>query len=232
MTVHDVARRLPDIPALRDRCRSMAMTEAILAPGSPYRRHGFDAHWSPGRELGWMDNGAGDEYSVIFSPEGVYIRGFDHESPMSPYAGDGSVWPGVVDAVPEVFRSCVDEPSFAAGGTPHVTACLWRTTGDDRWRTGQIEYDGGGSDPDGASYLFSLLVDGTFEEYADWARGYYDTPVDLDAVRHVHALRPLTPEVVAALNPDVTLEQLTAEIAAIGYPQSVPDPLHPDSPWS
>lgn len=195
----------------------MAMVEAILAPGSPYRRHGFDAHWSAGRELGWMNSGAGDEYSVIFSPEGVYIRGFDHESPMSPYAGDGSVWPGVVDSVPEVFRSCVDEPSFAAGGIPHVTACLWRESGDDRWRTGEIEYDGGGGDPDGALYLFSFLVDGTPETFADWARSYFDTPVDIDGVRHIYAMRPLTPEVVTALNPDVTLEQLTAEITGIGY---------------
>ncbi|MFE5025185.1 hypothetical protein ACFRAO_18040 [Streptomyces sp. NPDC056656] len=32
MTVHDVARGLPDIPTLRDVCRSMAMLEAVLNP--------------------------------------------------------------------------------------------------------------------------------------------------------------------------------------------------------
>ncbi|MFD3534663.1 hypothetical protein [Streptomyces sp. NPDC058664] len=176
-----------------------------------------------------MDNGAGDAYSVVFSPEGVYIRGFDHESPMSPFVdADENVWPGVLDAVPEVFRSCVEEPSFVEDGIRCVTACLWRETDDDRWRTGRIEYDGGGSDPDGASYLFSFLMDGDPENYADWARSYYDTPVDVDAVRHIYAMRPLTPDVVVALNPDVTPEQLAAEITAVGYPGPVPVPTRPD----
>lgn len=44
-------------------------------------------------------------------------------------------------------------------------------------------------------------------------------PVDLDAVRHVHALRPLTPEVVARLNAEVTLDGLAEDIAGIGYPR-------------
>ena len=81
-----------------------------------------------------MRNGSGDEYSVVFSDAGAYVRGFDHESPMSPYAGDGP-WPGVLDEVPEVFRACVEEPAFCdEDGMPVVTACMWRRAGDDRWQ--------------------------------------------------------------------------------------------------
>ena len=51
MTVRDVARQLPDIPALRNRCRAMATVETVLMPDSSYRRHGFDARWTGTQEL-------------------------------------------------------------------------------------------------------------------------------------------------------------------------------------
>ncbi|OUC97026.1 hypothetical protein [Streptosporangium minutum] len=139
MTAHDVARLLPGIPVLRGLCRSMAVLEAILSPEWSSRHHSFDAGWGPGEEMASMRNGSGDEYSIVFSTAGAYIRGFDHEAVMSPYGNDGP-WQGVLDSVPELFRHCVEGPAFCDGdGMPVVTACLWRETGDDRWRVGEID---------------------------------------------------------------------------------------------
>ncbi|WP_433362529.1 hypothetical protein [Streptosporangium sp. CA-115845] len=104
MTAHDVARLLPDIPVLRDLCRSMAVLEAVLSPEWSSRYHSFDADWSPGEEMASMRNGSGDEYSIVFSAAGAYIRGFDHEAVMSPYGNDGP-WPGVLDSVPTSFAT-------------------------------------------------------------------------------------------------------------------------------
>ncbi|MFI8371076.1 hypothetical protein [Streptomyces sp. NPDC085466] len=42
--------------------------------------------------------------------------------------------------------------------------------------------------------------------------------MDLDAVIDVYELRPLTPDLIAWLNPSVTLGQLGDDIASIGYP--------------
>ncbi|MGW4898713.1 hypothetical protein ACWEQL_41760 [Kitasatospora sp. NPDC004240] len=219
MTAREVARRLPDIPALRDLCRSMAVLDAVLRPDGAYRRHGFDPRWAPGRQLAWMDNGAGDEYSLVLSAEGAYLCGFDHESPLNPYALDEeAVWPGVLDTVPEAFRDLTEHPRFIEDGIPLVTACLWREADDERWHTGAVDFDGTDDVPDGASYLFRLLTDGGPEQYHDWARDYFGRPLPLDAVRHVFALRPLTFEVAAALNPEVTREQLDALLTSTGYP--------------
>ncbi|WP_307675738.1 hypothetical protein [Streptomyces sp. V4I2] len=225
MTIHDVARRLPGIRTLRDHCRSMAMLEAILSPDWDNRYYSFDAHWSDGEEVASMRNGSGDEFSVVFSAAGAYVRGFAHESPMSPYVGDGP-WPGVLDEVPEVFRAYVEEDAFSdEDGMPVVTACAWREAGDAAWRAGTIAFpDGGGGDPDGSGYLFRLLVDRSAEAFRDFAEDCHEVPVSLAAVRHVWALKPLTDEVVTALAPggpdapEMSLDSLAPDIAGIGYP--------------
>lgn len=223
MTVHDIAQQLPGAGELRDHCRSMAMVEAVLSPEWENRYHSFDAHWSETETMASMRTGSGDEYSIVFSAVGTYIRGFAHESRMSPYAGDADgPWPGVLDEVPEVFRSCVEEPAFAdEDGTPVVTACMWRTAGDDAWRSGTIDFptDTPG-DPDGADSLFGLLTDRSAAAFQRWAEDYYEIPVDLAAVSHVFALRPLTDAVVKTLNPEASLADLAQDIARTGCPQS------------
>lgn len=199
----------------------MAALEAVLSPSWESRHHSFDDRWSETESMASMRNGSGDEYSIVFSPAGAYVRGFDHESPMSPYVEDGP-WPGVLDEVPEVFRPYVEEPAFSdEDGTPLVTACLWREAGDGGWTAGTIDFpEAATEDPDGAGYLFSLLVDRSPEAFQRWAEDYYGVPVDLEAVRHVFSSRPLTEEVVRALNPEAGLTDLAQDIAEIGYPTS------------
>ncbi|WP_234375496.1 hypothetical protein [Streptomyces sp. CB01373] len=221
VTVHDVARQLPEIAVLREHCRSLAILEAVLSPEWEDRCHSFDDHWSEQESMASMRNGSGDEYSIVFSPAGAYVRGFDHESPMSPYAEDGP-WPGVLDEVPEVFRPCVEELAFSdEDGMPVVTACMWRETGDGGWRAGAIDFpDAATEDPDGAGRLFHLLVDRSPEAFRRWAEDYYEVPVGLEAVRHVFASRPLTEEVVRALNSEIGLAELVEDLAEIGCPMS------------
>ncbi|HEX7303853.1 hypothetical protein [Lentzea sp.] len=219
MSVYDVAPRLPALPELRALCRALAVLDVVLDPGSADRYHLYDPEWGPGEEMASMRDGAGNEYSVVFTATGAYMRGFDHESPMSPYATDDEEpWPGVLDSVPDVFRKCVEEPAFCDDfGTPSVTVCLWREHDDSAWRHGDIELPAGHHDPDGADWMFGLLTDGTPEAFREWAQGYYEQPVDLDAVRHVYRGQPLTAEVVKALNPATSLAAVADDLSAIGY---------------
>jgi hypothetical protein len=43
VNVTDVAAELPNIPLLRDRCRALAMIEAIVSPDWESRYYSFDA---------------------------------------------------------------------------------------------------------------------------------------------------------------------------------------------
>ncbi|MEV6244208.1 hypothetical protein [Lentzea sp. NPDC051838] len=217
MTAYDVARRLPAIPELRALCRALAALNVVLCPDSEHRYHGYSTTWASGEELASMYDGSGNEYSVVFTAAGAYVRGFDHESPMSPYATDDEEpWPGVLDTVPDVFRECVEEPAFSDDGRPNVTVCLWREHSDTAWRHGEIDFPD--DDQDGADWLFALLTDRTPEAFRGWAEDYYEIQVDLDAVRHVYAGRPLTADVVTALNPATTLAVVADGVAATGYP--------------
>ncbi|WP_107054609.1 hypothetical protein [Streptomyces sp. NRRL S-350] len=201
--------RLPAIPDLRDRCRALAALDAILSPDDwEARHHSFDASWDEDEreELASMRNGQGDDWIVVFSPAGAYGRGFDHEAPNAPE---------LLAAVPEEFRRFAEEPAFGDEDGPTVTVCFWRAPDDGDWE-GVTAAPGG----DGLRNLWKPLLDGSAEAYRAWAEDYFEPEHDLDpdAIGHVLALRPLTPAVVAALNPDADLEELAEDLVEIGYP--------------
>ncbi|MFQ6144534.1 hypothetical protein ACLMNJ_15875 [Streptomyces seoulensis] len=221
-TVHEIAALLPTPTRLRAHLRALAALDAAIGDDPRFSQYTFDATWSPGVEAALMENGSGDDFAVLFTPAGVLIRGFDHESEMSPYGTDDEqVWPGVIDEVPAALRPFLDEPAFQDEGVdvPRVTACLWQATGDTVWRTGSaIAFPEGSGDPDGSGYLFHLLTDRSPEAVQEWFEDYYERPVPLDAVRHVLAGHPLTPAVAVALNPAALSESaLLRRIAT--YPE-------------
>ncbi|MGW3163450.1 hypothetical protein ACWC9Q_11275 [Streptomyces sp. NPDC001142] len=224
--VHETATRLPDPDELRAHLRALAILDATIGDDPRFCRHTFDTAWGPGEEAALMKNGSGDDFSVLFTPAGVLIRGFDHESEMSPYGTDDEqVWPGVIDEVPAALSPLLNEPAFCDEGidAPRVTACLWRETGDTAWRTGSaITFPPGSEDPDGSGFLFRLLTDRSPETVRAHFEDYYERPIPLDAVRHVLAGHPLTPAITAALNPaalsDATLlRRITAHPEVASY---------------
>ncbi|MFJ6052284.1 hypothetical protein [Streptomyces sp. NPDC092307] len=214
--VHELIAVLPAVPVLRDRCRALAALEAVI--GGRYGSYfDYDPGWGPGTEAGLMNNGAGDEYTILFTPDGVFGRGFDHESSMSPYTNeDMALWPGLVDTLPEVFRPLLDEPAFCDDEVRVATVVFWRETHDTAWRAGQVEYEE--HDDDGTGHLFHVLAAGTPEAYQAFAETYYGRQLDLEAIRHVFALRPLADDVVEALNPQADPDAVTRAVAATGYP--------------
>lgn len=218
MSVYETIRRLPSISAVQDRCRAMAMLDAILSPEWEFRYYSFNSKWSATEEMASMRDGSGAEYSIVFSPAGAFARGFDHDSPMSPYRAEPSaLWPGLLDSMPATFQSCAQEAAFQdMDSILAATVCFWREQADSAWVCGAVEIPQGGDD--GADHLFGLLVDGRPEGYREFAQSYYEVAVDLGAVAHIFGLGPLTDEIVAALNPGLGLADLAADIDEIDYP--------------
>ncbi|RLP87674.1 MULTISPECIES: hypothetical protein [unclassified Micromonospora] len=216
MTVYDVAARLPSIAVLRERCKALAMLDAIV--GGDY--YAYDREWGED-EAASMRNGSGEEYDVVFTADGVFIRGVDHESSMSTYT-DGRLWPGLLDGLPEQFQAQAHEPAFCRqDGTLDATFVLWRRTADERWHAGDdIDFspaDDDEADPDG-SWLLDIVCDDIVAEYVEHATDVYEVDLDRAAVEHFVAFRPLTDAAVHALNLEAELADLRAKAAEYGYP--------------
>jgi hypothetical protein len=206
---------MPDIPSLERLTQSLAMLDAIISPEWEYRYFSFNANWDPslGERMASMRNGSGNEYFLLFASAGAILKGFDHESPMSPWIdAQNAVWPGVLDQVPEGFAAFLTEPAFNLKDT---TFCIWRTGSDSVWRCGSISFPEG-SDPDGSEGLL-WAFDGNPATYAEFAREYYEmNPAD-GAIEKIYSHQPLTAELVAALNPDKDVAESLRDAEEIGY---------------
>ncbi|MFY1594632.1 hypothetical protein [Micromonospora sp. WMMD737] len=221
MTVYDIAAKLPSIEVLRDRCKALAVLECIVDGGEPY--YAYTRAWGDD-EAALMSNGSGDEWAVVFTADGAFIRALDHESAMTPYRDpDHELWPGLLDGIPAVFRPQIEEPAFGdEEGQFLATAVIWRLSDDDRWHAGEgITFPPArgpnDTDPDGSGRL-GILLDDIVDRYVTFAEDHYEIEVDPTAIEHVVAHRPITDVVVQALNPQATVAGLHEDIAAIGYP--------------
>jgi len=201
---------MPDIRTLRRLTRSLAMLDAILAPEWEDRYYSFDSHWGPGELMASMRNGQGVSWFALFTASGVVLHGLDHEAPMYRY---GDPWPGIFDTLPAELSDFVREPAF---DTRNSTFCIWHRVGGAAWERGPVRFPPG-EDPDGSAWLLRHL-DGRPDSYRTFAAEYYEVDVPLDAVGAVYGHAPLTGELVAALNPAVSVRDLGADVAEIGYP--------------
>lgn len=207
---------IPDVESLTKLCQSLAMLDAIMSPEWEYRYYSFNSKWSEGEMMASMRNGSGDEYFILFTSQGAIIKGFAHESSMSPWSNDEEVvWPGVLDQVPAEFQEFLTEPAFSMNET---TFCIWRRNVDSSWQTGQIEYPDD-DDPDGSDDLLFVL-DGDPKTYHEFAERYYERSIDLNVVTSIYEQQSLTPQMIKKLNPEVSVENVGPDLKQIDYPRS------------
>ena len=216
MVTNYILKTLPNVEVLKHRCQSLAMLDAIISPEWEFRYYSFNSRWDSGEMMASMRNGQGDSYFILFNTDGAIIKGFDHESPMSPYINDPpKIWEGVLDEVPVEFCEFLKEPAFSPENT---TFCFWHLKNDSCWKTGNITYSSEGN-PDGSAYLLAAL-DGKPETYKKFAEEYYEQNISLSAIEHIYNHHVLTIEIISALNPDNSLENLQADIQEIDYPRA------------
>ena len=161
-----------------------------------------------------MRNGEGDHFFALFNDSGCFLKGFDHESPMSPWRpNNNGLWGGLLDDVPECFSECLTEPAFDMQNT---TFCTWREYADERWNIANIAFPED-DDPDGSEYLLSNL-DGKPVCYSNWAQDYFEVDIDREMVAEILNGTALTQPLVDRLNPDQSLALLRDDLNSIGWP--------------
>ncbi|HPT51199.1 MAG TPA: hypothetical protein PKZ22_13575 [Accumulibacter sp.] len=206
---------LPKPDALRRLLQALALLDAILEEEWQYRYYSFNAKWSPTEQMGSMRNGSGDDFFAVFDSSGCFLRGFSHESPMTPWRETPpTIWPGVLDAVPPRFERSLKEPAFHMEDT---TFCIWCLAGNSAWSCGPIEFPANEEDPDGSLWMLSAL-DGNPETYQLFVREYFELEVKLGAISRVFEHEPLSVELLQAFPCSRNFQDVIADAEEIGYP--------------
>lgn len=216
MSAQDVAQRIPAPDALERISLSIAALDAVMSPDWGMRYYSFDPRWSQHQRMASMRNGSGDSYAILFGPAGTVVRGFDHESNLSPWGRpDGALAPGLLDGFPDLLRPAIDDPAFRTEGGPpvEITFCAWRLDQADAWSAGPVE------DVDGsAEWLLDVVLDSTPAGYVRFAAEYYEKAVDLGAVTAFYDLHPADEGLLRALAPAADVDAVLRDLQEMGYP--------------
>jgi len=163
------------VPAqLQYAMRCAAKCDAAITSEEWLRAFHYEENWSDGVLMAKYDNGAGDHVIAFFTSDGkTVIKGFDHESEVSPHARETyGVWPGMYDGMPPQLQRLLQDE---ASEFEHVTFCYWSVDGQS-WVSGNAlipdDLD------DGSTWLLSMISLNA-EDFTEWAKDYYEEKFDL-----------------------------------------------------
>ncbi|MNL28009.1 hypothetical protein D3C87_1496380 [compost metagenome] len=187
-----------------------ALLNMVLCRDEWLRYHSFFPEWKDKISMAKIDNGSGDHLFILFAPQGTIIKGFDHESELSPYARDEhEIWPGIYEGVPkELFLLLEDE----AIKNEDVTFCIWRKNYDLEWQKGEVEIPDG--EEDGSDFLLGTIFQ-TPEDFVEFAKDYFDLTPSLDIVANIYNGIPISAEMIQMLNPDCDVEDVLQELESL-----------------
>jgi hypothetical protein len=209
-------RRAPSIsvPEVASVCRAAAWLDLLTQPDEEYRYYSFDPDWGGGGSLASMRDGEGNASFIWFGPAGAAIRGFDHESVMSPFRHDPPVlWPGLDRGLPPELCHVLAEPAF---GGLELTFLFWRQAHDEAWHHGSAALPEG-DDPDGSGWLLAVLTGGA-DAYLAHARESFEARLDAAAVAHIYRAQPIDEDLVRRLNRDADIQAALDHARRIGLP--------------
>lgn len=197
MTRRKVAVTLPAPSELERITKGLATLDALLSEDWESRYYSFNAAWAPKKaeRLASMRNGSGDEWFIVFSPAGAFLKSFWHEYD----AGDVAA---VYDGLPKAFAHQLKEPAFSMNDVTFGGWCEreWVLRGDAAPMRDELS-----------------LLTGDVKAFCAYAAEYFESKIPAAAVSHVLDGRPLTAAVLKQLHCERTLAELKDDLREIGY---------------
>ncbi len=204
---------MPDIESLRRHMQKLAALAAVFSVDLGEPQFLFDPHWAKHQQVAMNINGCGDELYLHFTRRGCFIKGFAHESEMTPYKKpDHSLWPGILDGVPTEFASSLEEPAFDLQAT---TFAIWRRSSDSTWSTGLVDFPPGEYKDGSADLLLPITFN--HNDFTEWLAENYETEVDHHVVKSVFRGQPLSDQQMSALNSSCPIHAIRSAVLATGY---------------
>lgn len=201
---------LPEPAKLKKLMKAQAALSIILCEEDWLRYHSFEPAWSDHIAMAKIDNGAGDHLFILFAPQGTILKGFDHESELSPYANDEqAIAPGIYEAAPNNLLQLLDDEAIER---EDVTFCIWRENSDAAWQKGNVEAS---EHVDGSAFLIGAIHQ-TAEDYVDFANGYFEQEIPVQQVSEIYEGKAITAETIRILNPERKVEEAMKELESLG----------------
>jgi hypothetical protein len=203
-------KQIPEPAELKHLLKIHAALDIIFCEEDWLRYHMFDNQWDKNISLATIDNGAGDVLFIIFTEAGIIMKGFDHESFLSPHAREEfEVYPGIYDQTPHsLLKYLEDEPLEKE----EVTFCIWRETGASSWEMGDVHIPNG--EDDGSEFLLGAIYT-TADEYIEWAECYYEQTIQKEIVKQIYSELPINEEMINCLNPERDAQNALKEISQL-----------------
>lgn len=174
--------------------------------------YNFTVNWDKGIDMAEVNNGSGDTMYIFFTPKGTFIKGFDHESPVSPYAQEEyGIWPGMYDGCPAHFMDILGDVSM---NKEEVSFCIWNENDGQGWKTGNVKFEN--NEDDGSAFLLGTIYTSA-EKYKEWADDYYDMDLPLTVIQKFYNENRLTDEMIMAINPNADSGFVKTQLSLIGY---------------
>ena len=151
-----------------------------------------------------INNGSGDTLEIWFIRDGVFVKGFDHESPLNQFGADEwneAFFDYIYADVPAPFLNLLTKED-----RENTTFCMWYRNTDHQWTQNKWADDDGGKD-----YLFMYICK-TPLEWKEWADDYYERQFDLSTVQKIYNTHSVDAENIAILNPSRDINAALQEI--------------------
>jgi len=192
--------KLPDTSEIKRISQSLAMLDAIIMPEWEFRYFSFDCHWDGMEMMASMKNGSGDEYFLLFNKNGMIGKVFANNIQLSENEKNG-----LLTKIPSIFESFKQEEAFSLD---NISFCFWCDNSQNSWV----------SNPTTENLPYLNFLTGNSNVYKVWAEEYYEKEFDSSVIQDIFLHKPLATEMVAKLNAEINIEDLSEDLDEIGYP--------------
>jgi len=189
---------LPAPATLERTCKGLAALDAMMSEDWESRYYSFNHAWNRKRKerMASMRNGSGDDWFIVFSPSGVFVKAFWHEYPhedvVKLYAGLPA------KLAPQLKEGAFMMEDVTFGGWHDGTT--WTLRGNAKPMADDL-----------------AILAGDAKSYRAYASEYFEEDIPVAAIAHVLAGKKLDAKLVARISTERTLAELKSDLAEIGY---------------
>lgn len=213
MNINQTKEKFPQPETLLKRLTFYSIMDVIMNAGAEYDGSVYHCNtdWNAGVSLFTIDDGGGDHFHVLFSQDGCIIKGFGHESDLSPYNyEDDESYPDYrfYENCPHEFYELLDDESLERD---LLTFCAWHANEDGCWQAQSINAlaDWRDGSADFLEYVSNL------DEYADWLSAYYETDIYTETLLDLYNGAAITEDIISMLNPKADPDEVMAMVADV-----------------